>query len=120
MSQVPQPESDGVVRRVRRTADAVVLELTGEVDLHRSVALRGVLLDIMEEKPPRLVIVMQDVEFMDSSGLATLVEALQISRRNGTKLFLVGLRPRVRSIFEISRLDGIFSICRDEAEALSA
>ena len=54
---------------------------------------------------------------MDSSGVATLVEALQVQRRKGRKLVLCGLQAKVRSIFEISRLDRVFQITEDAAAA---
>jgi len=66
-----------------------------------------------------VIIDMNEVEFMDSSGLAVLVEALQLTRRDNRVLKLVGLHPRVRSMFEISRLDNLFQIYNSQAEALS-
>ena len=112
-------ETNKVVRKIRRENGAIVLELAGDIDLHRSVELRAGLLETIQEKPSVLVINMSEVGFMDSSGLATLVEAMQLSRRNGGQLRLVGLSRRVRSIFEISRLDKIFQIYENESEALS-
>jgi anti-anti-sigma factor len=47
---------------------------------------------------------------MDSSGVATLVEALQMTNRSGVRLALYGMQERVRSIFEIARLDTVFKI----------
>ena len=112
-------KANNVVRTIRRENGAIVLELAGDIDLHRSVELRSGLLETMQEKPTLLVINMSEVGFMDSSGLATLVEAMQLSRRSGGQLRLVGLSDRVRSIFEISRLDKIFQIYENESEALS-
>lgn len=112
-------KGNNVVRKIRRENGAIVLELAGDIDLHRSVELRAGLLETIQEKPAVLVINMSEVGFMDSSGLATLIEAMQLSRRNGGQLRLVGLNHRVRSIFEISRLDKIFQIFENESEALS-
>ena len=108
-----------VVKGVKRHGDAVILTLTGEIDMHCSVHVRGELLEIIQERPAKVIIDMNEVEFMDSSGLAVLVEALQLTRRDNLVLKLVGLNPRVRSIFEISRLDNIFQIYNIEAEALA-
>lgn len=99
--------------------NALVLELTGEIDLNGSVELRGHLLEALQTKPARLVVDLSEVSFMDSSGLATLVEALQISRKQNTELALAGLQPRVKSIFEISRLDQLFKIFTNQQEALA-
>jgi anti-sigma B factor antagonist len=112
-------EANRVVRNIRRENDRVILELSGDVDLHHSMELRAILLETLQEKPSITVINMSEVSFMDSSGLATLVEAMQLSRRNKGALRLVGLNQRVRSIFEISRLDKIFHIYVNEAEALA-
>ncbi|MBN1846932.1 MAG: STAS domain-containing protein [Sedimentisphaerales bacterium] len=109
-----------VVRAIRRQDKAVVLELAGEIDLHRSVKLRERLLDLTAERPDMIVINLSEVSFMDSSGLATLVEALQLCRRNGGALKLVGIQERVRSILEISRLDHIFPIFDSESEAMAS
>lgn len=107
-----------VVRSVRRRERDVVVALGGEIDMHSSVELREVLLEVVASGPQRLVINMNEVAFMDSSGLATLIEVLQLGRRGCCELKLVGLTERVRSVLEISRLDHIFTICESEAEAL--
>ena len=119
MAQPNANSRNNVVKNVRQEKAGVILELSGDVDLHHSVELRQVLLEELGRKPSRLVVNMSQVAFMDSSGLATLVEALQLSRRYGGQLKLVGMQPRVRSIFEISRLDTIFQTCATEAEALA-
>jgi anti-sigma B factor antagonist len=109
-----------VVQNIRRDGGVTVLELAGDIDLHRSVELRENLLEVMGEKPETVIINLNQVGFMDSSGLATLVEAMQLSRRYGGALKLVGVQPRVRSILEISRLDRIFPMFENESEALAS
>ena len=109
-----------MVQGVRREDGVALVALAGDVDLHRTVELRGCLLEVIQEKPKMTIVNMEKVEFMDSSGVAALIEALQLSRRNGGKLKLVGMQRRVRSIFEISRLESIFEIYESEAEALAS
>ncbi len=107
-----------VVKGIRQEKAAVVLVLQGEIDMGRAGQLRESLLDVLDDKPARLIVNMAAVQFMDSSGLATLVEALQLTRKNGAELRLAEVPPRVRSVFEISRLDTIFDLHDTEAEAL--
>ena len=57
---------------------------------------------------------------MDSSGVATLVEAMQVARRGGGKLILCALQEKVRSVFEIARLDMVFTIVASTEEAVTA
>lgn len=97
----------------------VILSPTGDVDLSRSPALRSSLRQIQEtRRPKRLVVDLSGVSYMDSSGVATLVEALQTTRKQGSKMVLCGLGPRVRSIFEIARLDTVFTIVGQVDDAL--
>jgi anti-sigma B factor antagonist len=112
-------EDRGTIRGVRRQGQIVILNLAGEIDMKCVVDLRGEIMTILQEGPQVLVVNMAEVTFMDSSGVATLVEALQWCRRNKKKLKLVSLQQRVRSIFEISRLESIFDIYDSEEKALA-
>ena len=100
--------------------DGQLLRPIGDIDLSRSPALRSRLAAVTKEPAGRLVIDLSGVPYMDSSGVATLVEALQVTRRNGTELILCALQERVRSIFEIARLDMVFTIVDTVAEARTA
>ena len=73
----------------------------------------------MDHDPRRIVVNFTDVAYMDSSGIATLVKVLSRTRRSRMALILCGLNERVRSLFEITRLDTVFSILATEQEALS-
>jgi anti-sigma B factor antagonist len=101
-------------------ADGVVLRPQGEIDLSRAPEFRQAIGRAQGQKPSRLIIDLSDVPYMDSSGVATLVEAMQTARRTDGRLILCGLQERVQSIFEIARLDIVFTIVEscEEAERL--
>ncbi len=105
---------------IRVKDGAVVVTPEGDIDLSRSPGLRTTLREAQAKKPTRLVVDLSAVDYMDSSGVATLVEALQIARRSNTKMILCGLKERVRSIFEIARLDTVFTITDSCDAAMSA
>jgi anti-sigma B factor antagonist len=107
------------VKQEQRGGTTVLTPL-GEIDLSRAPALRTHLSQALNDNPSRLVIDLQEVPYMDSSGVATFVEAMQLARRNDSKLILCGLQDRVRSIFEIARLDMVFKIVSDCDEAMNA
>lgn len=90
--------------------EAMVVTPIGDVDLTASPVLRQALRQVQATKPGLLVIDLSNVSYMDSSGVATLVEAMQISRKNSTRMVLASLQDKVRSIFEIARLDTVFRI----------
>ncbi len=99
---------------------AVIISPEGDVDLSRSPVLRSSLRQAQNAKPKRLIIDLGLVDYMDSSGVATLVEALQIARKNSTRMVLCGMKDRVRSIFEIARLDTVFTIAASRDAAMGA
>ena len=108
-----------ILPTARQDGDALLASVRGEVDLHNSPELRSVLLDLLNRlKPRRLVLNLSEVPYMDSSAIAVLVESLQRLKRAGGRVFLTGLQPRVKGLLEIARLDQIFIITTDEAEAL--
>jgi anti-sigma B factor antagonist len=96
-----------------------VVAVKGDVDLNSSRELQTELREALGSGPSRLVVDLSGVPYMDSSGVATLVEAMQLSRKKGTKLVLCAMGDKVQSIFEIARLDKVFTIVNDRAEAES-
>ena len=110
-------EQEPVITSNQLINTATVVALDGEIDLIRSPQLRDELMALLNADVQHLVIDLSQVPFMDSSGVATLVEALQVQRRKDYKLVLCGMQTKVRSIFEISRLDMVFTIVDDAAAA---
>ena len=99
---------------------ATILAPKGDVDMARSPVLRKAITDAMKQKPATLVLDLSSVPYMDSSGLATMVEALQNARKAQMPLKLCGLTPRVNSILEIARLNTVFAIFEGRDQALQA
>ena len=93
---------------------------SGDVDLSVARALQMEIRAAMDAKPSRMIVDLTNVPYMDSSGVATLVEAMQIARKQETKLILCCMQDKVRSIFEIARLDRVFTIVEDHEAAESA
>src|SRR6184192_4963502 len=90
-----------------------VLPLEGEIDLHVSPNLTAALNRMIDKKPKQLVVDLSRVTYIDSAGLAALIEGMQKIEAYGGKFLLAGLQETVRSIFEISRLDQVFQIFPD-------
>jgi anti-sigma B factor antagonist len=97
-----------------------VLPLEGEIDLHVSPNVAESLHAIIQKKPKRLVVDLARVSYIDSSGLAVLIEAMQNVNAYGGKFALAGLDDDVQAIFEIAKLDQVFRIFPDVDSALAA
>jgi len=67
--------------------------------------------------PANVTVDLSGVTYMDTSGLATLVEAARIARKQGTQLVLSGIQGQVRYFLEITRLDQLFEIAGQEVSA---
>jgi len=102
------------------SGETAVVRLAGEVDLNVSPQLRARLKELVREGRKKIIVDMAGVPYIDSSGVATLVECLQGVSRYGGKLRLAALGNRTRGVFEISRLDTVFSIHQTVEEALRA
>jgi anti-sigma B factor antagonist len=104
----------------RKEEKVTILEIEGEVDLYSSPGLRTELLGLTNTKTKAVLVDLSNVKYMDSSGVATLVEALQQVGKYGGKLKLVNLREAVKDVFELSRLDKVFDIYQNLDEAKGA
>jgi anti-sigma B factor antagonist len=103
---------------VENLPQGVLLAVEGQVDMHTSPELRGKLREAIERKATPMVVDLTKVGFIDSSGLATLIEALQATRKYGGKLRLFGLAPAVRNLFKLSNLISIFDIRETREDAV--
>ncbi len=111
------PEAgEGGLCRVERLKQGLRISIHGDIDYSRAPELRQALLAQLGSKPARLIVDLSGVPYMDSSGVATLVEAFQVQRERGGKLVLCALQPKVKGIFEIARLDTVFQIVESCAE----
>jgi anti-sigma B factor antagonist len=112
-------QESGTVKEVRQEGAATIVALAGEVDLHHTPEVHKVLVAACQEQPGLLVVNLEAVTYMDSSGIGTLVEVFRRVNGYGGKLVLCGLNDRVHSVFEITKLDRFFKICDSEQEALA-
>jgi len=99
------------------TSDGHIVQIRGDIDYSRSSELRVEIMGLLRSPAPRLVIDLAGVGYMDSSGVAVLVEALQVQRKRNQKLVLCNLQPKVKGIFEIARLHTVFTITATAADA---
>jgi len=109
-----------MVVKDKKVGDAVVLTVDGEINFNSSPDFRKAFLKVIDLKPQKAVINLSGVAYVDSSGLATLVEAHQKIKNAGGKLKLAGLSPKVKSLFEMTKLEKLFEIYATEDDALKS
>jgi anti-sigma B factor antagonist len=104
----------------RRNDRTTIFDLSGDIDFANSPEVRQSLLrEIRESRVPRVVVNLSGVHYIDSSGVASLVEGLKASRDLGSRFILFGLSTAAREVLQLSRLLKVFEIYDNEEQALA-
>lgn len=99
---------------VRKESSFDVVSLSGEVDLSTSPTVRRAILASLEAGSP-VAVELKAVTYIDSSGVASLVEGYQTAKSKGLGFTLVGASEAVMGVLELARLDKVFPIADDLA-----
>src|SRR5438445_12947751 len=106
---------------IRRVDNATIVDVSGDIDLANSPEVRKALLhELRDDRRPRVVLNLSAVRYIDSSGVASLLESLKASRDIGSRFILVGLSGPAREVLQLSHLVKLFEIYDTEVEALGA
>lgn len=106
--------------KMSKSQSPAVFSPTGAIDLHVSPEMRVSLREMIDKKPKRLVVDLSRVPYVDSSGLAVLIGAMQSLELDGGVFMLAGAQEAVRLILESARLDQYFHLFPDVEAALAA
>ena len=96
--------------KVRRQGDYAVLEVAGEIDVYTAPKLREKLIELVNEGSYHLVVDLEKVDFLDSTGLGVLVGGLKRVRNHEGSLKLVCTQDKILKIFRITGLTKVFPI----------
>ena len=99
--------------------DYVLVRLSGEVDLSWSQQVRRAILDALGDTG-KVGVELSQVSYIDSSGIAALVEGFQNARSHNRKFGLVGVSGAVMAVLQLARLDRVFPIFADLDAARAA
>ena len=91
-------------------ADIVLVRLNGRLDATTSPEIRTTLQKLLEKDQPKIIVDLQEVPFIDSSGLASLVSALRLAREKNGIIALSGIQPQAQTVFRLTMLDRIFPV----------
>jgi anti-sigma B factor antagonist len=104
----------------RQVDNASIVDVTGDITLYNTPEVRKILLDLLKEKRAKRVIVnLMNVKYIDSAGVASLVEGLKISRDMKSEFALYGLSRTTREVLELTRLLKVFEVHDTEEQALA-
>ncbi|HTR47640.1 MAG TPA: STAS domain-containing protein [Verrucomicrobiae bacterium] len=103
----------------RQLENATILDVIGDITLYNSPTVRKTLLDLLKGKrAPRVIVNLEKVRYIDSAGVASLVEGLKLSRDLKAGFALYGLTRTTREVLELTRLIKVFEVYETEEEAV--
>jgi len=103
----------------RQSGTAIIVDVTGDITLYNSPDVRKVLMDLLKVKRcARVIVNLKSVRYIDSAGVASLVEGLKVSRDLKSGFALFGLSRTTREVLELTRLIKVFEVHENEEEAL--
>jgi anti-sigma B factor antagonist len=106
---------------IRQVDKSAILDISGNIDMSNSPEVRkAVLHEIRDKRDPRVFLNLTGVAYIDSSGVASLVEGLKASRELGSRFILFGLSDSAREVLKISRLLKLFEIYDNEEQATAS
>jgi anti-anti-sigma factor len=88
-----------------------VIELDDRIDYESINSIRSQVMDVTKTSSKVLVLDMQNVSFIDSSGLGLLISVMKVMRAKNGKLVLSGMNENISSLIEITQIDHLFEIC---------
>jgi anti-sigma B factor antagonist len=105
--------------RTENKNSLTVCHVDGEIDINTAPEIKKAFDKLISKKEPKIVVNFSRVTYVDSSGLATLVEILKNMKAYGGRMKLTNLSPKIKSLFEITKLERLFEIMVDEKDAIS-
>ena len=90
--------------------DITLVRLSGRLDAAASPKVKASLQELLETDQPKVIVDLQEVPFVDSSGIASLVSGLRLAREKNGTLALSGIQSQVQTVFRLTMLDHIFPI----------
>jgi len=103
----------------RMEKGTIIVDVEGQIDLGNSPTLRKILLESLKGAD-RVAVNLIAVKYIDSSGIASLLEVLKEARQSKKQLVLFGLTAAVSQVLQLTRLTGVFEIRENEEQALEA
>ena len=105
---------------VRQVGSHSFVDVKGEIDVYTAPKLREKLIELVSEGSYDVVVNLEGVDFLDSTGLGVLVGALKRVKAYDGSLSLICTQDKILKIFKITGLTKVFSIHASEAEATGA
>ncbi|HOF32826.1 MAG TPA: STAS domain-containing protein [Spirochaetota bacterium] len=104
----------------RESADIVVLDISGEIDLYNAPEIKDTINQLIEDQKYNVIINLEKVSYIDSSGIGALISSLSSLKKYQGGLKIINVYASVRKVFELTKLTYFFEIFDSESDAVSS
>jgi anti-sigma B factor antagonist len=104
--------------KIRKNEAIYIIDVLGEMDLYNSYKLKELLMKMIEKKIEQFVINLEDVEYIDSSGIGALIYITSTIKKMNLKLAITNVHGSVKKVIELTKLSGFFPIVSNLEEAV--
>jgi anti-sigma B factor antagonist len=104
--------------KIRKIADNYIIDVNGEMDLYNSYKLKELISRMLEKKVAHYIINLENVDYIDSSGIGALIYICSTIKKLSLKLAIANIHGSVKKVIELTRLMGYFPIVNNIEEAL--
>jgi len=104
----------------RESADIVVLDISGEIDLYNAPEIKDTINQLIEDQKYNVIINLEKVSYIDSSGIGALISSLSSLKKYQGGLKIINVYASVRKVFELTKLTSFLEIFDSESDAVSS
>ena len=104
--------------KIRKNQEVYIVDITGEMDLYNSYKLKELIAKMLERQIKCIVLNLEEVEYIDSSGIGALIYISSTVKKQNVRLFITNIHGSVKKVIELTKLMGFFPITNSLEEAL--
>lgn len=104
--------------KIRKSERDYIIDVNGEMDLYNSYKLKELVMKMLEKRVERFIINLENVDYIDSSGIGALIYICSTIKKRGFKLFIANIHGSVKKVIELTKLMGYFPIAGSIEEAI--
>jgi anti-sigma B factor antagonist len=104
----------------RSRGDIIILDITGEIDLYNAPEIKDIVNKLIEDRRYNVIINLEDVSYIDSSGIGALISSLSNLKKYHGGLKIINVYASVRKVFELTKLTSFFEIFDSEEAAVES
>lgn len=104
--------------KIRKIAEIYIVDASGEMDLYNSYKLKELVSKMIEKNIKSIVINLEDIEYIDSSGIGALIYIFSTTKKQNIGCYISGVKGSVRKVIELTKLADFFAMSQDVNEAV--